>query len=287
MSWSQSETAVLDAVLEFERDTARVHVALAVTLPHLRLPDPQRSIGYYDVGLATPHTFTLQGHADQELLFHASAATPPVVKTKFEPSRHFMATWVDPSQELVEATRMLIDSAEPALGVDECLTMSVLALEGLLLPNVTQAVQRTFATRLANLLGTDDTSRKAIDRLARRLYDTRSRVVHGEAQAASSSEAGLTARAPSWTSHCPGVYGRTRRPSTGAVAGIAGRRRVSARPAAGRDDRRSRAALAGCAAAEGRAVGPAGQRRAGCHSRPGEASRDDRPSHQAGDAADR
>ncbi|MGY1760867.1 hypothetical protein ACI79G_07945 [Geodermatophilus sp. SYSU D00779] len=179
-SWAYAQPGIQLAITEFEREVARVHAALCVTLPHLRLPDPKRSIGIYDVRLTTPVTITEQGHADQELLFHAAATVPPIAVADLQAARQFLAAHEDIVVDVSESLGLLINTAEPALEVDERLTIAVLALEGLLLPDVTRGLTRTFARRVASLLAPDTASRGRLVRLARELYNARSRLIHGD-----------------------------------------------------------------------------------------------------------
>jgi hypothetical protein len=61
----------------------------------------------------------------------------------------------------------------------------VTSMEGLVLPNESQELSKQFALRIAWLLGTTTTERETIFDKARRIYNERSKVVHGQSDATS------------------------------------------------------------------------------------------------------
>ena len=76
--------------------------------------------------------------------------------------------------ELRGALDVLHAAADLSLTATEQLTLCTIALEALLLPELDAELKRTFARRLANLVGCEEAVGRAV-------YDARSETVHGEA----------------------------------------------------------------------------------------------------------
>ena len=82
--------------------------------------------------------------------------------------------------ELAAALDALASTTVPSLSPAEQLTLSVAALEEILLHDVRTQLTDTFSKRLAALLGTDTAHREALKKMGRLLYKSRSALVHGE-----------------------------------------------------------------------------------------------------------
>jgi TPR repeat protein len=153
----------------------RVHAALSLALPTAALASPTLSLTAIDEGDVTR---TMQGAADQELLF----VTPTTARAE--------RADVDRASELLaivdrldgaprHALGSFLEAADPSLGHVEQLTLCTVAIEALLLPDITNGLTETFARRLANLLAADDVAYDAVHGTARTLYAARSASVHG------------------------------------------------------------------------------------------------------------
>jgi len=124
----------------------------------------------------------VQGPADQEYLFFPEAAGLPLSAATLARAASLAPAvdriWHDP--DLSAALRALHFAASPTLPPPDQLTVAVMGLEALLLPEVRSGLKETFARRLARLLANDDASRRTVEYAARGLYDYRSAGLHGE-----------------------------------------------------------------------------------------------------------
>jgi hypothetical protein len=122
----------------------------------------------------------IQGDTDQEYLFSPRAAGAAVDDDVVARA----ASLVEPVSRSLEGPdlgpplRQLLASTEPALAPSDRLTLTVAALEAMLLPEIRSGLGETFGRRLAHLLGGDGT-----EAVARDLYRARSASVHGRAAA--------------------------------------------------------------------------------------------------------
>jgi hypothetical protein len=83
--------------------------------------------------------------------------------------------------ELLAALTVLLASNAPVLSSAEQLTLNVMALESLLLPEVRTGLSATFARRVSALLAASQEHAASLKETARGLYDARSARLHGEA----------------------------------------------------------------------------------------------------------
>jgi hypothetical protein len=119
----------------------------------------------------------VQGDTDQEYLFSPRTAGAALDDAAVA----LAAALVDPvsrsldGPELGPPLHQLLASAEPALTPGDRLTLTVAALEAMLLPEVRSGLGETFGRRLANLVGGAGT-----EAVARDLYRARSASVHGK-----------------------------------------------------------------------------------------------------------
>jgi hypothetical protein len=164
----------------FESDTeghvaacARVRDALTLAAPAVAIPDPELSLRLLDVPGEQPVTRTLQGDADQELLFLGPQACYRLANEDLERAAAMLEVADSCDGELRAALDVLHSAADLSLSATEQLTLCTIALEALLLPELDSELRRTFARRLAHLVGCEEA-------VARALYDARSDAVHGE-----------------------------------------------------------------------------------------------------------
>jgi tetratricopeptide (TPR) repeat protein len=151
----------------------RVRDALALAAPASAIPDPELSLRLMDIPGDPPKTRTLQGDADQELLFLGLQACYLLSAEELERAAEMLDVVDRCDGELRQALDVLHDVADLSLTVTEQLTLCTIELEALLLPELDTELKRTFARRLANLTGCEEA-------VARALYDARSEAVHGE-----------------------------------------------------------------------------------------------------------
>ena len=161
-------------------DCARVRDALALAAPSSSIPDPALTLRLVDIPGDNPVTQTLQGHADQELLFLGAGATFLLTPDALDRAAGLLDVVDRCDGELRQAIDVLHGAADLSSIAAEQLTLCAIELEALLLPDLTSELKQTFARRLAHLLGGPDT-----EALARAVYEDRSDAVHGEAAAES------------------------------------------------------------------------------------------------------
>lgn len=165
-------------------------VALLLAAPASALPAPRLSVtfvlppeGYYfSLGGMQGFGFHVQGDADQEYLFLPEAAGPPVIESTITKASN-LVNFVYKAREHPEfgaAFSYLAAQSSPTLSKFEQLTLSVIALEALLLPEIRTGLQKVFARRLSNLLSVDNDHRGQLKKMADRLYGYRSAGVHGD-----------------------------------------------------------------------------------------------------------
>ncbi len=123
----------------------------------------------------------IQGDADQEYLFLPDAAGAPVPAKTIELASSLLSFVRMAMQhpEFSPALSFLTASTAPTLSKFEQLTLSVIALEALLLPELLKSLPSTFARRLSALLAVDDGHRGELKRMAKKLYGYRSAGLHG------------------------------------------------------------------------------------------------------------
>jgi hypothetical protein len=123
----------------------------------------------------------VQGEADHEYLFLPDAASDPIPAVAIARAAtmlHRLKSW-EQVPDLHDALNALRATGLPTLSRHDRLTLSVQALESLLLPEVHSELKRTFARRAIALLAGNSESARRIDQLARELYRLRSENVHG------------------------------------------------------------------------------------------------------------
>lgn len=152
---------------------ARVCDALALAVPACAIPDPELSLRLMDIPGEQSVTRTLQGDADQELLFLGPRACYRLSVEELSRAAAMLAVVDRCAGELRQALDVLHAAADLSLTAIEQLTLCTIALEALLLPELDSELKRTFARRLANLVG-------CAEAVARALYDARSQAVHGD-----------------------------------------------------------------------------------------------------------
>jgi hypothetical protein len=170
---------------------------LVLAAPVAAPPTPRSSVtfavpedGHFEVHDQQFALARAQGDADQEYLFlpeTAGSSLPAEVIERADALAHRMdELTADP--DLLAGLRGLLDTTSPVLAPAEILTLAVVALEALLLPELRTGLGETFARRAANLLGADHSHREELFTGARRLYDARSASVHGGADHASQEQ---------------------------------------------------------------------------------------------------
>jgi hypothetical protein len=168
----------------------RVWAALTLAAPAGTYPNPRLStstaISTGDASFVfdkkRSSLIRVQGDADQEYLFFAEAAGPPL---KYEVVQQASALLdvVDRASQISEldaALLSLFTITSPSLSAFEQHTLSVIALEALLLPEVRSGLSKNFANRLSSLLARDSEHFARLQTLVSQLYKSRSAAVHGQ-----------------------------------------------------------------------------------------------------------
>jgi hypothetical protein len=154
---------------------------LSLAFPDLLLPDPGFSQifvladeGTIGVSNVRASRVSVQGPADYEYLFLDGSNQPVLTAEDFSPFRKVFSLarklYAQAFPDAVLAA--FLEAHSPALGSAERTTMSVVALEALVMPDITNGLTKTFVKRLTNLCPEVDR------RLARSLYVARSDEMH-------------------------------------------------------------------------------------------------------------
>lgn len=189
-NWQLLERLELGFVTRFHEFLAdRAWAALLLAAPRAALPAPRTSTTFvvsdsdatFKMGNIVCQTISVQGDADHEYLFlpaTAGVTLPAQVIEKAEALVKLVDAVVQ-NQELAFALSNLVSTSAPVLSSSQKLTLAVIALEALLLPEVKSGLGATFARRVAALLAADSQHRATIEHIARQLYDSRSAGLHG------------------------------------------------------------------------------------------------------------
>ncbi|MDP8942843.1 MAG: hypothetical protein M3N16_01780 [Actinomycetota bacterium] len=122
----------------------------------------------------------VDGDASHQLLFSPRAAGSEITREAVEHADRLLAMLAEKplKRDIAAALGALCSLTHPALSPAQQTTLAVVALEALLLPEVTTDLGATFARRVAALLA-PEADRKELGRAARTLYDARSATLHG------------------------------------------------------------------------------------------------------------
>jgi hypothetical protein len=173
---------------------------VSLTFPSLLLPDPGLSQVFIHVeegkiGLSNVRSSRacVQGPADYEYLFldipHQRTLKAEDFSRLEDTHALIDALYTEPFPR--PALESFLDSLSPVFGSAERTALCVIALESLLMPEITEDLTKTFARRLANLLKGGESGEDVDEPLARRLYGARSDEMHGAIPSVSRSAAGL------------------------------------------------------------------------------------------------
>jgi hypothetical protein len=165
-------------------------LALLLGAPAGAFPSPRMSVTFAVtpdgegvlVGAEVWNHVRVQGDADVEYCFLPEAAGTPLSDEMIARASGHLASLetLTKNDELRAAVRTLADATDPSLGPAEQLTLTVMALEELLMPEVRSSLGATFARRLADLFALDAEHRDQLQNVGRVLYDARSAALHGE-----------------------------------------------------------------------------------------------------------
>jgi hypothetical protein len=165
--------------------------ALLLAAPATTLPQPRNSVSFavsttedmFHLGEAISSTLRVQGDADIEFVLLAEGTCSPLSADIIEKTAQLKSVLdrVKQVPELHAALRALQFATAPALYPAEQLTLTVVALESLLLPEVKSGLGATFSRRLSHLLSAEPAHREHLRAIAALLYDVRSAGLHGGA----------------------------------------------------------------------------------------------------------
>jgi hypothetical protein len=183
---------------DFVRDTVEPFwQALLVAAPGSGVASPRSSLcllypedGPLLLGRDAIRAFAVRGDTDAEYFFSPEFTTAElgldVIKTA-DRVRRDLAEVND--ADLDSAVGALSRLSAPELSPSDVVSLAGMTLEALLLPEARTDLTRTFARRVANLVGRNDADRSELVRQAKRLYDARSAVMHGSSRSAATGTA--------------------------------------------------------------------------------------------------
>lgn len=162
---------------------------LSLACPTAALIDPQCSVGFIQAQKGGVFRFRpgevfniiqVQGETDQEYLFAPALRSDPIEPEDLQRASGLVdiVSFIRKNEELNSALDTLLYSQTPLLGSSDRLTLSVMALESLLVSDKRSQLRKTFARRLSVLSG--DGESESMEALARVLYDARSLNLHGK-----------------------------------------------------------------------------------------------------------
>lgn len=166
----------------------RAWAGLLLASPASALPAPRLSVMFVvstdDAGFELSESKTnvvhIQGDADQEYLFFSRAAANTLSEETISQASA-LTEIVDEARQmpgLTGALDTLLASTNPALTPLEQLIVSVIALEALLLPEITSGLSKSFSDRLAALLASTAEQVPPLTEVAALLYKLRSSALH-------------------------------------------------------------------------------------------------------------
>ncbi len=172
---------VFPELQQFHADVELLRTAINLAVPRVAVPDPSSSLCILDIETVPPITQTLQGEADQELLFLRDATTARCSPDELDRVAGAIEIVRRARGEVRAAIGTLDAAAAVALGPGEQLALCAITLEALLLPELKSGLKHAFSDRLARLIGGSDDERDRVAATAAALYTARSEVVHGGA----------------------------------------------------------------------------------------------------------
>ena len=191
-NWSSLESYGMGYVEGFHASIVDpAWAALVLSAPSALFLPPRLSVTFlvslgnfmFQLGDQKARILHIQGNSDQEYLFLSSACSTPLPSERVSAASSLakLIPEVQKTPELAAALASLLAISVPTVTQEEQLTLSVIALEALLLPDVRSGLAKTFATRLASLLASDQSQFQKIREIGAELYDARSSALHGEA----------------------------------------------------------------------------------------------------------
>jgi hypothetical protein len=178
--------------------SALLLAAPAAGLPMARLSatfvEPADLVGF-KLGNQSAGRIRVQGDADQEYLFLPELSGSPISPSTIKEAAGLLplVDSLKDQPELLAALTVLLDSNAPVLSSAEQLTLNVMALEALLLPEVRSGLGATLAHRVSTLLAANKEHAASLIETARGLYDARSAGLHGETPRSPEKSASATA----------------------------------------------------------------------------------------------
>jgi len=166
----------------------RAWAGLLLASPASALPAPRLSVMFvvstddagFELSENKANVVHIQGDADQEYLFFSKAAGSTLSEETISQASA-LTKIVDEARQipgLTCALDTLLTSTNPALTPLEQLIVSVIALEALLLPEITSGLSKSFSDRLAALLASTAEQVPPLTELAALLYKLRSSALH-------------------------------------------------------------------------------------------------------------
>jgi hypothetical protein len=188
--WATLHSFDLGFLEQFHHSVDLAWLALLLAAPAATFPRPRLSATFaltpggegFRILDRAHDGVRIQGDADLEYCFFPEAASSPL-------SEHAItraSAWLDSLSTmakmpaLADAVGYLVSATSPSLTPVEQLTLAVMGLEDLLLPDVVSQLSATFSRRVAALLAVDPRHRDELAGVARVLYDARSSALHGE-----------------------------------------------------------------------------------------------------------
>lgn len=149
------------------------------SITFITLDDPNLS---FELGGKHFPILSFRGDMDIEYVFRPKASGKPIEIEDFYrlPDISQLLQLIKTTKALDEALDTFKLSNLPYLNRTEQLMITVAALESLMLPNIYSGLKRNFSARIASLLAKSEEEYNAINRICRKLYDFRSKAIHGK-----------------------------------------------------------------------------------------------------------
>jgi hypothetical protein len=187
-NWALFEQSGMGFLERFQQAVVdRAWAGLLLASPASALPAPRLSVMFvvsddagFELSENKASVVHIQGDADQEYLFFSKAAGNTLSEESISQAAA-LTEIVDEAKQipgLACALDTLLASTNPALTPIEQLIVSVIALEALLLPEITSGLSKSFSDRLAALLASTAEQVPPLTELAALLYKLRSSALH-------------------------------------------------------------------------------------------------------------
>ena len=164
---------------------------LLLAAPTSHIVQPRHSITFinpedtsvsFNFGKDSFPILSYRGDMDVEYIFKPEASGKPVDIESFYqlPDLSNLLLTIHQTPALDEALEAFKLASLPYLNRSEQLMITVAALESLILPDIYSGLKRNFSARIARLLASSEEEYEQLNKVCRKLYDYRSKAIHGK-----------------------------------------------------------------------------------------------------------